>query len=237
MSQASTASMPHFSSDRPINDLQHLAIAFQVDGTSRHAAIIYMDADDDDQAPHALHLAWHHHVSTKDLEKPFAWSVPPLREEKLRVLSRLCRRVSMCYRDKGYRGIAYAFRYVGGRFDENSGEFLCADGIGLTCATFVMAVFETRGCSLLEMDSWPARSKDVEWQEDVIKKLEQHPNRDHNIANHIKALRNEVGCARFRPEEVAAASAAVAVPIHFKEAEARGIEIVAWFSTQVRVTD
>jgi hypothetical protein len=222
----SETNMPNLWRNKSAHEVQHLAIVFSLTPDS-HLSLIYVD---DDQQPRWLHLAWHHHVRERPVDENYAWGEPPLEPELRAILSRLCRRIARRYVGQR-RSIAYALRYAGGRFDEMTGEFLCEDGLGLTCATFVMAVFATRGVALLRRQEWEPRDEDVLWQEKIIELLKNA--RDPKINEHVAVVRTEVGCARFRPEEVAAAGVATALPLGFREAESKGKAIREWLAMQI----
>lgn len=94
---------------------------------------------------------------------------------------------------------------------------------GLTCATFVLAVFEASGFKLAHLDTWPiGREGDKKWQESIIKVLKEKKADE----NHITMAESEIGIARFRPEEVAGASLEPNIPVNFDVAFKRSVEII-----------
>ncbi len=98
------------------------------------------------------------------------------------------------------------------------------DGRGLTCATFVLAMFASHGIPLLQLSEWPDREEDRAWQEYIVGVLRKNGADE----KHVNAVNEQVkrGCARYRPEEVAAAGAAPDLPVGFAYAEELGKRIV-----------
>ena len=75
---------------------------------------------------------------------------------------------------------------------------------------------------LLDIDAWPSRPEDSVWQEKVLGMLAET-----SVAEaHIRAVREERGCLRFRPEEVAGAAAYSSYPVTFLQAEEAGAALV-----------
>lgn len=84
-------------------------------------------------------------------------------------------------------------------FDDKN-KYIGNEGEGLTCATFILAVFEQNGFPILEKSSWAIREDDKEWQRMILDKLRENTE---VTSKYIEAAREFVGkAARFRPEEV-----------------------------------
>ena len=79
---------------------------------------------------------------------------------------------------------------------------------GLTCATFVLAVFASEGYNLINTTEWPHRPEDEEWHKSIIDTLIYFKAEAEHIANVL----SEKGCARFRPEEVSLSCAYTPLP-------------------------
>jgi len=144
-------------------------------------------------------------------------TVPPARQ---RSIAAFCRRV---WRKNSKKGIPYAFSNPGQSFDDETGRFLIGPSrFGLTCASFVLAVFDAAGFPLAEYGSWPVdRTGDREWQEKIVDLLQSRAEPEH-----ITHLRNEIGAVRYRPEEVAASTALAPPPVNFIQAEKLGTQIL-----------
>src|SRR4051812_23253562 len=169
----------------PTEDQRHVGILYQHD--SSRGEVRFLD------------LAWHHILRARPPGKSLRWAEPKIPPEKARILARFCKLVAEKYSAASAKKLNYAVRYTDGRFDPSSGEFLTRDGKGLTCATFVMAMFKTYEISLVLQDEWPQhREGDKAWHAKIVQALEE----DKVDTVHVEAVRNERGCARYRPEEV-----------------------------------
>jgi|SRR5580704_6915066 hypothetical protein len=223
----------HDSTERSCDEIVDVALFIKaVDAAQRHIGILYKDPDDAGAVTRELDLRWHHVLGSRAVrvESSYFWAAPSMEPEIAFVIAKLCARIATRYGERG-RGIAYALRYAGGRFDAGTGVFMSASGRGLTCATFVMAVFASRGIDLLRWAEWPEREDDRVWQQHIV----EHLRRTGAGEEHVEAVNDEAtrGCARFRPEEVAAAGTARALPVGFADAERAGQEIVQRLSPQL----
>lgn len=164
-----------------------------------------------------MHLAWHHDLRTDDDPKPrYRWITPAaLDPSVLAWLGALCRAI---HADQPR--IPYGFGQ--GRFNLSNGVFV-QDGTahGLTCATFVLAMFSGYGVPLIDLSKWPKRADDVSWQRQILEALRQNGGED--IEHHLVVIQSDVGnCVRVRPEEVAAAASVNSLPAPFEEAAPMG---------------
>lgn len=158
-------------------------------------------------------LAFHHELQKSAVNQPpqfwdgALWVEPreidPLLQEQLAELcSLICTRNSQ-------NGLAYALRYDGAYFDQTGDLKSGPDEHGLTCATFVLALFANVS-PLIDLASWPAASEeDLKWQQRIVEVLGEYGAE----SGHVDAVRAQVGCIRVRPPEVAAASS-LAPPSH-----------------------
>lgn len=181
-------------------------LAVAVGYTSRtqlHAGILYKYKE----SIKCVHLAFHYYFENQELDKAkFAqnWvepNIPVLRQEAM---------ADMLYiigKRNAERGIPYGLMYKDTTFAGDGKLLLGDDEIGLTCATFVLAVFKSLGITLVQVGDWVSRTGDEVWQKSVIETLVDYMNKrgwsDADIEVYTKKIEAEVGCARFRPEEVA----------------------------------
>lgn len=168
-----------------------------------------------------VHLAWHRDLRTDDDPKPrYRWITPAaLDPSVLAWLGALCRAIHENRPAIPYGFGQDQFRLVDGLFvrDETSH--------GLTCATFVLAMFSGYGLPLIDLSKWPRRSEDELWQRQIVEALRNSGEED--IRCHIAVIQADVGnCVRVRPEEVAAAASVDSLPVPFDQAAAKG-ELVA----------
>ena len=170
-----------------------------------------------------LHLAWHFRLRNEATRPDYlkVWTAPGVPAKRQRILAAFCRRV---WRKNEKNGIPYAFSNPEGTLDPATGDFLIGPTrFGLTCASFVLAAFHAAGLQLAKYESWPAdRKGDREWQQSIIAQLEN----GQAEVEHMNHLRTEIGAVRFRPEEVAAATAIAPPPASFEHVESLGQRMV-----------
>jgi hypothetical protein len=217
----------HSLSKKPLKEIRYAAIAICDGGVKDilHAGVLFTDVRGAEQIM-MLHLRTHHALELIDPLRDealqryvrFHWvelAIPP---ERLRLISRLCRTIERRYPDGK---LAYAVRYKGGTFSTETGEFLSGEGLGLTCATFVLAVFASQGWRLLDPATWRERKEDRAAHAKLVEII-RGPGGD---PKHADIVKSEAGCARIRSEEVAAAATSDAPPANFEFASKVGLEI------------
>lgn len=114
------------------------------------------------------------------------------------------------------------------KFDEE-GYLILQDGdFGLTCSTFILSIFESVGITLVDQNSWNERQTDIDWQEYVLaffkEKNAENPNKV--FEEIIKHFESNIGCFRFRPEEVASSSSSNIIPAEFDFCAQHGEQII-----------
>lgn len=168
----------------------------------------------------ALHLAWHYDLRDQPAQSLYShgyyFTLPAIDTIRQRVIAAKCRRI---YRAKE-QGIPYGLLYEGATFDDDGILRLGGNEHGLTCATFVMAVYASCGITLCDYAAWPARREDGDWHASIIAML-----RDDVPPEHLYNLEQEIGCARFRPEEVAASITFTDLPAPFDQIWLKGASI------------
>jgi hypothetical protein len=178
-----------------------------------HCGIVYEGAASNGQFC-AMHLAWHcllkveNDIST--LQK-YALVKSLIQPELLEVLSATCRRIS---RKPSNQMIPYGIAFSKSYFDEREELVLEPGEHGLTCATFVIAVFRRAGIILLDVEAWTFREEDVDWKNAVIEIQRDHlaQGRFNITQAHVDNLLAENKFSRFRPEEVAASTRVMPMP-------------------------
>ena len=169
-----------------------------------------------------LHLAWHHRLfeedSVKEFFKHYYWIKPNLPKARQKLISARCRRIFGKYSEGGLK---YGLYYRNGTFTDEGLVKLDESASGLTCATFVLAVFASEGYKLIHTEEWPIREEDEEWHKSIIATLIQHGAEPEHITNVI----SEKGCARFRPEEVSLSCAYKDLPADTSDLIAQAIHL------------
>ena len=174
-----------------------------------------------------LHLAFHarltdelFHTSAFQPTRPYIGVIPNVDPELWLSVVAVCKRVAL----RNKRNIPYGVLYEGGRFLQDGRIELGKSAHGLTCATFVLHIFESVGKTLLDLASWHSRADDAAWHKHIVEILREFQ-RDHpsEIADqHINGVESEVGCMRIRPEEVVGGSTSPSLPASFAIAQQRG---------------
>ncbi|MFO0607980.1 MAG: hypothetical protein U0324_32750 [Polyangiales bacterium] len=179
-----------------------------------------------------LHLAWHKHLSVDDVPShrtdKYAWVAPNLPRERGLAVAAICRRV---WRRNQQRGIPYGLRYDATTFHRTGELMLGRDELGLTCATFVLALFRQGGVELLRLEEWPARPDDLDRQRDLVARLRSDPTVPRE---HCDAIEREIGTIRYRPTEVAGACASADLPCSFADASRAAAHIADVFEAARR---
>jgi hypothetical protein len=177
-------------------DLRHLGIAC---------------SDTDGSSNQVVHLAWHRDLRNDDLDAHEGWVfVPRIPLARQRQVAALARKV---FAVNGQQ-VPYALSAPSECFNAQTGSLLLGPNRrGLTCATFVLAIFHAAGLPLLQYDTWPpADREDLSFQLWVIAELEKH----RADPAHIDGVRSEVGGVRFRSLDCATASISDDIPLPFE---------------------
>jgi hypothetical protein len=165
---------------------------------------------DDERATTIIDFAWENTVRVDKWTEHVLWAVPSVDPEVLYEAGTLARHAATKWVES--KTLPYGLVYAGSRFELGTGQFVAApESTGITCASFVLVLFESCSVSLVKGDTWPVRKDDdLAWLENFV----GHPMYDRlasDIAN---------GAKRIRPEEVAAACAIDHANVSFDEAKA-----------------
>jgi hypothetical protein len=204
---------------RSFSEVRHVAVAIAIiQPGQHHVGILHKEEILEDVS--LAHLAWHNQLRNGRPKDAYLWIDPPIPARRARQVAARCRQILRA----NTRGIAYAFSPPNDCFDIATGSFLFGPSrVGLTCASFVLAVFDSAGIRLADYATWPyGRTGDMEWQNSIIRQLEE----DGASVEHITFIKNEIGAVRYRPEDVAGCAAADQLPCHFDIAESLGQKIV-----------
>jgi len=199
-------------SERPVSEVRAAAIAIaNIAANQRHIGILHRGSSPNSPVKF-LHLAFHFDLRNEDqISAKYVWVGPKVPEARLRQVAAKCRQI---HRANG-PNLPYAFSPPIDCIDAQTGQYLLGPtNHGLTCASFVLAVFERAGLRLVDYGSWQInRPGDMEWQTSILEVL-----RNGSSQQHIAALQAEIGAVRFRPEEVAGAAAVSPLPASFEAA-------------------
>lgn len=208
----------------PVEAIRHAAVAIaEPNIDQRHTGIIFRV--DENGPVEFLHLAWHHDLRReKRISRKYCWVDPKIPKARLRQLAAICDDIAYANRKEK---IPYSFGPPHNVFDEETNKFLLGPTrTGLTCASFVLAVFDRAQLKLVAYHGWQSPDyEDVKWQLSVVDQLSQFPSVS---SEHLEVVRREVGnSVRYRPEQVAAAAALRKQrPVRYKYAKVLGAMIV-----------
>jgi hypothetical protein len=184
-----------------------------------HVGVLYRTSEG--QAARVLHLAWHNQLKS-DLPSPNYpyWVRPWIPEDRALVVAAFCR---LIWRRANNAQVPYGFSRPSDFFDRSGDLISGPTKVGLTCASFVLAVFDGAGLPLVYLDDWPkATPADKAKQEELLNQLR----RDSSVApDHVSALELEVGNIRYHPLEVAGAATAKELPASHAYASQMAVKI------------
>jgi hypothetical protein len=157
-----------------------------------------------------LHLQWHCDLVDEAVDEVFKWAVPNIPPERLRSIAALCR---LIHNTNATSGLPYAFSLESDMgFAGITGRLLLGrDGKGFTCATFVLAIFQSAGVPLVDLASWQKRPTDERWQNKILELMIKRG----VDTSHLDGVASEIGCVRYRPDEVTAACLVDMYPASF----------------------
>jgi hypothetical protein len=197
---------------------QSIAIAIKEVAPGRwHTGILFRD-EDEPLVGRFLHLAFHWDLRNNVAGVRESWVEVDLDDELKSSIAAMCRNIWL-QNEIGQR-IGYGPRHTMARFNPD-GVLNNGGDCGLTCATFVHALFRDAGALLLDLASWPERPDDEAFKAWVVEELGTRGVDD----EYIQRVRAEPRSARLRPPEVAGAGAVSSRPASFVQARVAADEI------------
>lgn len=192
----------------------------------RHVAIIYRR---EEGGFGLVHLGWHHIFFHEDWDGEYHWVVLPgldieQQESFIDWAMLVCQ-------SESHHPIPYSVLFRPQNNFDSSGRYISSkDGSGLTCATFVLALFSDFGIPIAEHQTWPVgREDDVNWIERILDSLSNYARK--NYPNYLPAIAIQRlqarALRRFRPEDVVAcADLYHDKPISFDEMHPASLQVV-----------
>jgi hypothetical protein len=187
-----------------------------------------------------LDLKWHEMLRSEPCVDDIPCVVPDLEPEEINDVTGICRLIHQRHIERLVDGgfkIPTAFRLGNNtRFSALTGDLMLGDGLGLTCSTFVLAVFESAKVPLIKLTQWPARGDDHVRHQELLRMMQDGipgfaPRAE---PRHVAAVAAELPCIRVRPEEAAAAGMANSLPADFAKAERGGRWILELITPEVQ---
>lgn len=206
---------------------ESIAFAITGDRQQRHVGMVYRDHN---AKTMLLHLGWHRLLRHHEWDGNYHWmELSGLDRELQETLADFAVFVADAHPGSP---IPYSVIFREGRYFDANGQFInMNDGSGLTCATFLLAIFSDFGLPLIDAPGWPASRKgDFTWLRDILKKLKIHEVLRHKMPawEWLEQVRYRHRLKRFRPEEVfATADLFIGEPLRFSDVEPAGIAVNA----------
>lgn len=200
--------------DNDSHHIQTVAIALSYPFAS-HSGIFYRTESGEVRI---IHLANHRVLEDEECDADeFSWVVPDVRPH---LATQLCELCALAARVKPE--IDYGYRYdEASIFSVLDASFSLGDqSIGLTCATFVLAMFRSCGIHLVRPNKWRITSADIAAQMRAI------PNIARTNVAHQNRLRAEIGEGRISPPQVSGAASHDRFPVSYGSAESAAILIL-----------
>lgn len=169
-----------------------------------------------------LHLGWNNYLF-QDWQDHRLWAIPPVDPAVLRSVAGMCRRVLRAHQDGS--NVPYFLRYQGSYFDGQGRLCLTPGARGLTCSTFVLAMFQSVQCQIVDEESWPFRH-DGDLQ--FLLWLSAQFDQGSAHLDHVRAMYNQTdpSVRRIHPQEVLGACTASALPVDFDTANTAAIAVM-----------
>ena len=171
-----------------------------------------------------LHLAWHLILEFDEIHSSnfnptnYLFTIPNLPKGRDAQLVAACKKI---WKKNNDDGIPYGFNEPKFSFDEATGAFLFGETkLGLTCSTFILAVFEHVGVNLINYQTWKDRPDDDEWRIATAKRIEQR------YPEHAQLILNSPHAPRYRPPDVTVAAALFPPPLIFNQAVEHGNQVI-----------
>ncbi|MGK5021055.1 hypothetical protein [Janthinobacterium sp. LB2P10] len=203
----------------PFSEPRYIAIAITGSETQRHLGVFFRT--DLKNVPLILHLGFHYELHLEEIKDRYCWL--PMDGFDVEEQQALALWFETIWEINGHK-VPYGVNYSSSRHFNNRGAYAASDEDGgLTCATFVLSIFEDQGYTLIDTATSYRREDDVEWQKIILSHLATKASREY-IENQSQFLGI---AARYRPEEVAgAASVNRGTPIQFDSAIDLGVLVL-----------
>lgn len=168
-----------------------------------HITLYYRTPDDN--TVRSLNLRWHHKIARMKPTPGELWCEFNLPEERTQMIALACARIWK--KHKKLKRVPYGFSLPDGFFDPETSEILSGEGrIGLTCATFILAVLDAAELHPIDYDLWEDRPEDLQWQTFVVSQLEKLLEKDEITQQHFELVSADIGAFRIKPSEIIASS-------------------------------
>ena len=193
---------------RKAEEVPYIAVGVCDTGENTHTGVVHRDIDGTvrflEQGFHELTRNDPVDSSVQGCEGIFLYGIPDIEADRARNIAGLCRLIAKYLTANNLPGYAYALRFdEDAMFDSVTGRLIMPNGVGLSCSTFVIAVFRSARVRFISFENWPQRTGDIPAQKRLVSVLDGWQRRGIVSKQHVDAVRKEIGCVRARPEELA----------------------------------
>lgn len=188
-----------------------------------HSGVLYR-AKKGDAA--VLHLGWENHLYNTWNELRL-WAVPDTEDpRRVRHIGALCRLIWKRFTESKVFPYAIPFSSQSS-FDLDTGDLIPGPGcVGLTCSTFVLAVFQSMYVTLID-DEWPVRQEE---DRAFLKRLREITGPKFDRLHAQLEAQVEAGCKRVQPQEVIGACGSCDLPAKFEACYEFGQQVIQMLS-------
>lgn len=205
------------------------SIAFAISGNrqQRHVGMAYRSHN---AKTMLLHLGWHRRLYHHEWDGQYYWmELGGLDYELQETLADFAVFVADAHPGNP---IPYSVIFREGKYFDSNGQFITLnDGSGLTCATFLLAIFSDFGLPLIDVSGWPtSRKGDFNWLREILHKLKISAVLKNTMPawEWLEQVKYRHRLKRFRPEEVFVTAALfTGQPLSFSDVEPAGITVSA----------
>jgi hypothetical protein len=185
-------------------------IGIAIDVNRTHIGMLYRATAG--EPVQVLHLAWNRDLrSEAPTSRCVCWIQPAIDPDRAMAIAALCRRI---WKQNGRDQITYSFSRPSSFFDFTGRQIKGPSKVGLTCASFVLAVFDAARLPLvMESDGPLPNATDIDVQRKYLEILKLTPGVSEED---IQGYEAEIGNIRFRPLEVAGAATADTFPAGYR---------------------
>jgi len=168
--------------------------------TQKHVALIYRKESSNE--PWLLHLGWHENLCHEPWNSQYHWL--EVEGIDIELQETFADWAVIVAGTPANNNIPYSVIFNPEDNFDSDGQFLNRnDGSGLTCATFLLALFADFSLPLIVTSSWPlSRPGDFTWLRKILNQLRKYV----TLPHFMEQVRRRHALQRYRPEEVATAA-------------------------------
>jgi hypothetical protein len=186
-----------------------VSLGIAIHSNSRHIGLLYRI--DERESVRILHLKWNRDLESETPSSSYVcWVRPEIGADRACAIAALCRRIWKQNQKNQPIFNAGSFKKY---FNESGNRIKSPATSGLTCASFVLSVFDAAKYPLIFDDQWPpAGQEDEAVLDEYFESLKKDPN---TTKDDLDAYQAERGNVRFRPLEIAGASTSDTFPAKY----------------------